>query len=76
MKSITSKTKHNIIKEGRWLTFEIIKAGTLIPLKVYLSNNKIKILVGVCKGKHTYDKRQTLKDKQVKRDIDRSLKYI
>ncbi len=48
---------------------------TLIPLKVYLSNNKIKVLVGVCKGKHTYDKRQTLKDKQIKRDIDRSLKY-
>lgn len=47
---------------------------TLIPLKVYESGNKIKVLVGLCKGKHTYDKRQTLKDRQAKRDIERNIK--
>lgn len=48
---------------------------TLIPLKVYFSDKgKCKILVGVCRGKHNYDKRATLKEKQVKRDIDRALK--
>lgn len=44
---------------------------TLIPLKVYFSKNKAKVLVGVCRGKHNYDKRQVLKEKQMKRDIER-----
>lgn len=48
---------------------------TLVPLKVYFSDKgKCKVLVGVCRGKHNYDKRATLKEKQVKRDIDRALK--
>lgn len=51
------------------------KGITLIPLKVYFSDKgKCKVLVGVCRGKHNYDKRATLKEKQVKRDIDRALK--
>lgn len=50
---------------------------TLIPLKVYFANNgKCKILLGVCRGKHNYDKRQSLKDAQVKRDIERAVKSI
>lgn len=32
------------------------------------------MLVGICKGKHTYDKRNALKEKQIKRDIERSYK--
>ena len=51
-----------------------INGMTLIPLKVYLSNNKIKVLVGLCKGKHNYDKRQSIKERQMKRDIERNLK--
>lgn len=51
-----------------------INGMTLIPLKVYLSNNKIKVLVGLCKGKHNYDKRQSIKERQIKRDIERNLK--
>ena len=47
---------------------------TLIPLKIYEVGNKIKVLVGICKGKHTYDKRNTLKERQVKKDLDRTLK--
>lgn len=43
---------------------------TLVPLKVYLSKNKAKVLIGICKGKKTYDKRETIK----KRDLDRELK--
>lgn len=46
---------------------------TLIPLKVYFSNGKCKVLVGVCRGKHNYDKREALKERQVKRDIEREL---
>lgn len=50
------------------------KGVTLIPLKVYFIKGKAKVLVGVCKGKHNYDKRETLKKKQVERDINRELK--
>lgn len=48
---------------------------TLIPLKVYIDKNgRCKVLIGLAKGKHDYDKRQAAKDKQAKLDIDRALK--
>jgi len=47
---------------------------TLIPVKIYFKNGKCKVLIGVCRGKHNYDKRETLKERQVKREISRELK--
>lgn len=47
---------------------------TLIPLKVYFKKNKVKILLGVCKGKKNYDKREALKDKDVKMQTLKELK--
>ena len=48
---------------------------TLIPLKVFFSNNgKCKVEVGVCRGKKNYDKRETLKQRQIKRDMEREEK--
>ena len=47
---------------------------TLIPLKFYLKGGLIKVELGICKGKHTYDKKQTLKEKDVKRDTEREIK--
>lgn len=47
---------------------------TLIPLKVYLKNNKIKVLLGLCKGKKNYDKRETIKERDIKRNIEKQLK--
>lgn len=47
---------------------------TLVPLRVYFKEGKCKVLVGVCKGKKLHDKRETLKERQVKRDIERGLK--
>ena len=44
-----------------------ISGYTLVPLKVYIKNGKAKVLVGVCKGKKLYDKRMTIK----KRDLER-----
>lgn len=41
---------------------------TIIPLKLYFKKNKVKILIGVCKGKKLYDKRQALKEKDQKRE--------
>lgn len=63
--------KREIIKLADKIKLEGV---TLIPLKVYFVKNKCKILVGVCRGKHNYDKREAIKDKQVKRDIGRALK--
>jgi SsrA-binding protein len=47
---------------------------TLVPLKVYFKGNYAKVLVGVAKGKHNYDKRESLKEKDIKREIEKNLK--
>ena len=49
------------------------KGLTLIPLKMYLKAGKVKLEVGVCRGKHLYDKRHDLKEKAVKRDMERRM---
>ena len=41
---------------------------TLIPLKLYFKKNKIKIELGICQGKKLYDKRESLKEKDMKRN--------
>ena len=40
---------------------------SLIPLKLYFKGNKVKILLGVCKGKKNYDKRETIKERDLER---------
>ncbi len=47
---------------------------SLIPLKIYFKNDKIKVQIGLGKGKKLYDKRQTIKQNDVKRDLDRERK--
>jgi SsrA-binding protein len=47
---------------------------TLVPLKIYFSNNKAKVLVGLASGKRKSDKRQDLAKKTAQRDIDRAMK--
>ena len=55
--------KKEIIK----LKSEIEEDGyTLIPIKAYLKGSVIKISVGVCRGKHSYDKRESIKEKDLK----------
>ena len=49
------------------------KGYTLIPLRMYLKCGKVKLEVGVCRGKHLYDKRQDLKEKAVRRDMERRI---
>ena len=50
------------------------KGLTLIPLKVYFKGSLVKVEVGLCKGKKLYDKREALAKKDVKRDLERSMK--
>lgn len=45
----------------------MLKKLTLIPLKLYFVRGKAKILLGVCKGKKLYDKRETIKERDLKR---------
>ena len=47
---------------------------TLVPLKLYFKENKLKVLLGICRGKKTYDKRETLKEKDIQRDVQKNLK--
>lgn len=50
------------------------KGLTIIPLRVYLKGNLIKVEIGVCKGKKLYDKKASLKEKSAKLEIERELK--
>ncbi len=60
--------KREIVKISKLIT---VNHYTLIPLKVYFKGNKAKVLLGVCKGKKLYDKRETIK----KRDLERDSRY-
>lgn len=46
----------------------------LVPLSVYFKNARVKIEVGLCKGKKNYDKRDAIAKRDAKRDIDRAMK--
>lgn len=57
--------KHEIIK----LEFLIKKDSiTIIPLKLYWKKNKLKVLIGLAKGKKLFDKRNTIKERDLKRE--------
>ncbi len=47
---------------------------TIIPISIFLKNNIIKVELGLVKGKKKYDKREDIKQKDVKREIDKKLK--
>ncbi|MFC5711259.1 SsrA-binding protein SmpB [Thalassorhabdus alkalitolerans] len=46
---------------------------SLIPLKMYIKNGVAKVLIGLAKGKKKYDKRQSLKEKDAKREMDKAI---
>lgn len=47
---------------------------TIVPIKLYFKGNKAKILIGIAKGKKTYDKREAIKKKDIDREIKKELK--
>lgn len=50
------------------------KGLTIVPLAIILSDTGfVKVEIGLAKGKHTYDKRESIKEKDIKRDLERSL---
>jgi SsrA-binding protein len=51
------------------------KGITIVPTKLFINENGFaKLTIAVARGKKIYDKRDTIKDKDIKRDLDRSLK--
>lgn len=59
-------------EEIKRLTRRVDEKGcTLIPLDFYLKDGRVKVTLGVCKGKKMYDKRAAIKDRDVQRDIQR-----
>jgi len=61
-KSEINKLRKSVQEDGR----------TLVPLKLYFVKNKAKILLGLCKGKKSFDKRETIKE----RDLDREARKM
>ena len=57
-------------KEITKLGEAVAKEGySLVPLKLYFKKNKAKILLGICRGKKTYDKREVIKARDLEREI-------
>lgn len=50
------------------------KGMALIPLSLYLRRGRVKVEVGVCRGKKTYDKRETIRRRDAERDAERALR--
>lgn len=62
-------------KEIQKLTGQTSEKGiTIVPLKIYLKHGFAKVLLGIAKGKHDYDKRETIKKRDQEREIRRTLK--
>jgi SsrA-binding protein len=59
---------------NRLLGFVKQKGLTLVPLELYFSKGKVKLLLGVARGKKLYDKRDSIAAKDTAREIDRRLK--
>ena len=47
---------------------------TLVPLKMYFKDSLIKMEIALCRGKHTFDKKQSIADRDIKRQTDRDIK--
>lgn len=63
-------------KEIKKLKEKIEMQGfTLVPLKVYFKDSRAKILLGVCRGKKNYDKRESIKERDQKREMQKASKY-
>lgn len=50
------------------------KGLTLVPLKLYFKSGRAKLLLGVCRGRKLHDKRERIKERTMRRDIDRALR--
>lgn len=62
-------------REINRLNSQVMQQGVaLIPLSLYFKDSKVKVEIGVCKGKKLYDKREASAKKDAQRDMDRIMK--
>jgi SsrA-binding protein len=62
-------------KEIRELDRAVLQKGnTIVPLKIFFKNGFAKVQIGLAKGKKSFDKRESIKAKDTKREMDRNLK--
>ena len=52
------------------------KGLTLVPTRIYFSDGRAKVEIAVAKGKDQFDKRQSIKERESKRDMDRALREV
>lgn len=50
------------------------KGFSLVPLRIYFKQGKAKVTIALARGKRQYDKRQTIKEREMKREMDRAIK--
>lgn len=75
--SSTKRSRRLLLHKAEILKLErkvMEKGFSIVPTKIYFNSGKVKVEIGLAKGKKLYDKRQVLKDKAVKRDIERVIK--
>lgn len=73
----TRRTRKLLLKKSEILKLERkvnIKGYTLVPTKMFLTNNLAKVEIAVAKGKELYNKKNSIKEKDLKREADRALK--
>ena len=57
-------------KEIKWLDAQVSRGGyTIVPTKVYFKKGKAKVEIALAKGKHDYDKRQSIKERDIGREM-------
>jgi SsrA-binding protein len=62
-------------REIQRLRVQVEQRGyTVVPTRLYLKSNRAKVEIGLAKGKHTYDKRSSLRDRDSEREIEREIK--
>ena len=68
--------RDKLLGQGIMTLFGKVKQDglTLIPLSLYFNKSKVKVELGLCKGKKLYDKRDDIAKRDAKRDIERSMK--
>ena len=52
-----------------------VEGYTIVPLKMYFSHGRCKVLIGVAKGRKNYNKKEVIKERDIKREMERNIKY-
>lgn len=62
-------------REIEKLRVQVAEKGlTVVPMRVYFKEGRAKVEIALCRGKQTIDKRQSIREREVKREIDRAIK--